>query len=194
MSRSLPVLTGSEHLGFHCTGCGACCKGLRVSVTHRDVERLLNVLGGSALALVQWLAPDEVDMEGEPSSFVELRGGRRLMVLAQDAGACRFLDEQQRCSVYAARPADCRLFPFHLERDAQGMPRELTLLAFEGCDYQRDGHNDAAELEQSDAARWAELADYQLRVASWNRLVRHRRRFGRLGGDAADFLAFVGLP
>ncbi|HYO93557.1 MAG TPA: YkgJ family cysteine cluster protein [Polyangiaceae bacterium] len=193
MSRSLPVLTGSEHLRFRCSGCGACCKGLRVSLTHRDLTRLLNLLGGSALRLVEWLAPDEVDMEGEPSSFVELRGGRRLMVLAQDAGACRFLDAEQRCSVYAARPADCQLFPFHLERDPQGLARELTLLPFEGCDYERDGDNPAVELVKSDAVRWGELADYQLRVASWNRLARHRRRFGHPAGDAAEFLAFLGV-
>jgi Fe-S-cluster containining protein len=166
---------------------------LRVSVTHRDVARLLGALGGSALRLVQWLAPDEVDMEGEPSSFVELRGGRRLMVLAQDAGACRFLDEQQRCSVYSARPADCQLFPFHLERDKHGVARELTLLPFEGCDFERDGHNEATELVQSDATRWADLADYHVRVARWNRLARHRRRFGHPAGNAAEFLAFLGV-
>ncbi len=191
MSQTLPLFHGAESLSFRCSGCGACCRELRVTLTHRDWQRLREATGHEERELVDWLLPDEVDMTNEPSSFVELREGRRLMVLAQRDGACRLLRADNRCSAYAARPLDCRLFPFQLARETNGAPRALTLLELAACDYSRDGHNDLAELARLDAERWQELSDYQALVARWNRHARHRLRLGRRAGTAAEFLQFL---
>lgn len=172
-------------LTFRCTGCGNCCRSLRVAVTAVDVARLARATGAAPSELVHWLAPDEVDMAGEPASFVELREGRRLMVLAHALGACTLLDAGGRCTAYAARPRDCRAYPF----DFTSAPvRRLGLLPLGDCEYAEDGRNDAAELEAEDRARWAELASYQAWVAAWNRRAWHRRRLHKSVGDAADFL------
>src|SRR5262249_35444606 len=96
----LPLVHGFEgeaELAVRRTGCGACCKTLRVAVTHHDVARLAHATGRPATELVEWLAPDEVDMTGEPETFVELGAGRRLLVLAQRDGACALLGADQRC-------------------------------------------------------------------------------------------------
>lgn len=176
-------------LSFRCTGCGNCCRNLRVAVTAADVARLAQATGQSAGELVEWLAPGAVDMTGEPSSFVELAEGRRLMVLAQRAGACRLLSTDNRCSVYEARPLDCRAFPFDFEGSAT--QRRLRLLPLEGCDYAEDGQQDAPALRQLDEQRWLALRDYQARVADWNRLARQRRRLGHRVGSGAAFLQFA---
>ena len=132
-------------------------------------------------------------MTGEPGSFVELREGRRLMVLAQVGGACRQLDAEQRCRAYLARPLDCALFPFDLERDESGTPTRLGLLQLDGCSEERGSASDLAGVVELDAQRWRELADYQARVARWNRLAGHRRRFHRRPAGVSEWLAFIGL-
>src|SRR5262245_43390075 len=135
---SSTALTGSEHLAFRCNGCGDCCRKLRVALTHRDLLRLVRALTQEPDALVASLEPDQVDFAAEAASFVDLPGGPRLMVLAHDAGACRLLRVDGACGAYDARPRDCRLYPFVLERgDARHVTR-LTLFHPEGCG-ERDG-------------------------------------------------------
>ena len=179
-----------DALSFRCTGCGNCCRALRVAVTASDVARLAAATARPPGELVEWLSPSAVDMTGEPDSFVELSAGRRLMVLAQSHGACRLLGEDDRCTVYAARPLDCQAFPFDFERERSQAVR-LQLLPLSGCDHAQDGQQDSAALEAVDAQRWRELTSYQLQVASWNRLVKHRRRLGHRAGSAAEFLMFA---
>lgn len=187
------MLPGAEYLGFRCNGCGSCCRQLRVALTHHDLLRLSRGLGRPAASLVDWLPPDAVDMTGEPGSFVELGSGRRLMVLAQDGGACRLLDAADRCSAYEHRPHDCRLFPFDLSRDERGRLVRVALLPLEGCSEERGGAADPGELMACDDRRWGELGDYQRVVARWNRIAGHRRRFRRPIGDAAGFLRWLGF-
>lgn len=179
----------NEALSFRCTACGNCCRNLRVAVTGSDVLRLSAATAKPPEALVAWLSPDEVNMTGEPASFVELSQGRRLMVLAQAHGACKLLGPDDRCTAYAARPLDCRAFPFDIERTDPARIR-LTLLPLLNCDHARDGAQDVAAIEAVDAQRWRELERFQRDVARWNRLAGHRRRLGHRLGSAADFLRF----
>lgn len=189
--QRLPFASTTDPLTFRCNGCGACCKSLRVALTHHDLRRLASELSTPAALLVDWLTPEEVDMIGEPESFVELSAGRRLMVLRHRAGSCQLLD-RDRCSGYAARPLDCELFPFDLSRDSRGRVTQLSLLQLDGCNEEPGPRGELASIERTDARRWAELADYQREVARWNRLSRHRRRFGRSAGSPADLLQFLG--
>ena len=184
-----------DPLAFRCTGCGNCCRNLRVALTAADLSRLSAATGQPATALVEWLAPEAVDMTGEPSSFVELGEGRRLMVLAQQAGACVLLGPDDRCRAYDARPLDCRAFPFDFEDEgaAQGR-RRLRLLPHAGCDHAHDGTQDAAALAKLDELRWQALRDYQACVQSWNRRARQRRRLGHRIGSDEDFLSFAQPP
>ena len=192
----LPLLTstfeGHAHLGFHCTECGACCKSLRVAITHHDLQRLVLATGKTAGELVAWLAPEDVDMTGEPDTFVELSAGRRLMVLAQRDGACTLLGSDNRCGAYASRPRDCELFPFDPTLAADGTLERLELLPFSACEATSDGSNDARELALAHARRERELDEYRQRVGAWNQLALRRRRFRHPVGDSARFLAFLG--
>jgi Fe-S-cluster containining protein len=136
-------------------------------------------------------------MTGEPQSFVELETGRRLLVLRQADGACSLLGKDERCTAYAARPRDCRAFPFDFDAGSSGEAdngvarRRLQLLPLSDCDYATDADNDPAALAAEDEARWRELGDYEALVARWNRRAWHRRRLHKGVGGAGEFLQFV---
>jgi Fe-S-cluster containining protein len=160
---------------------------LRVAVTHRDLLRLMRATGEPSEALAEWLAPNEVDLSREPEPFVELDVGPRLLVLVQRAGACRFLSNDLRCSVYEARPSDCRLYPFDV--DATG----VSLLNLTECEHETDASHSVNALEHEENQRSRELAEYRELVGRWNRLARHRRRLQHRARGATEFLSFSGL-
>ncbi len=185
---------GLALLGFRCTGCGNCCKDLRVPLTGADLRRLLEATGREAEQIVDWLPPAAVDMTGEPGSFVVLgRGRRALMTLAQQSSACRFLADDARCSVYDARPANCRLYPFTASFGRRGGLRRLRLLSGTECESTRDGHTDPHALRLADELRWAEHANYLREVEAWNRAQRRRARLGHPLPGEREFLQFLGL-
>ena len=189
------MASGLGHLRFRCTGCGNCCRDLRVPLTDADLRRLVDATGRAASQIVAWLPTHEVDLTGEPGSLVLLdhEAGHALMALAQREGACVFLGSDERCGAYAARPGNCRLYPFAASFGRRGGLRRLRLLAGTDCDYARDGHNDAHALRAADELRWAEHRSYLAQISHWNRLQRHRARLGRRLRGAPDFLAFLGF-
>jgi Fe-S-cluster containining protein len=185
------MIAGAEHLHFACTTCGDCCRRHRVALTHHDLARLERVAPNPVERLVEWLAPDRVDLDAESASFVTLPQGPRLLVLAHANAACRFLTSDNRCSVYAARPRDCAMYPFVLERDERRRPVRLAVFDPAGCGERGPTPADLEMLATADAERWAELDDYRALVRRWNRLAQHRRRFGHHIGTAEQFLAFT---
>jgi hypothetical protein len=89
-------------LRFECTGCGKCCtqrgEYAHVYVDAREIETLAAFLG---------LSPSRVRRS---HTVVDELGWRQLRF---HEGRCAFLDpDTQRCTVYAARPVQCRTFPF----------------------------------------------------------------------------------
>lgn len=187
------MASGLGLLSFRCTACGNCCRDLRVPLTSADLQRLMRQSGETASQIVAWLEPEAVDMTGEPGSFVLLTQRRALMTLAHRDGACRFLGADQRCSVYAERPASCRLFPFAPSFGPRGGLRRLRLLSGTACERAHDGRNDPHALRVADERRWAEHRAYLLQVSSWNRAQRHRERLGHQLRGALEFFEFLGL-
>ena len=189
------MASGLGHLRFRCTGCGNCCRDLRVPLTHADLRRLVDATGRPASEIVAWLPTREVDLTGEPGSLVLLDhpAGHALMALAQHDGACVFLGSDERCGAYSARPGNCRLYPFSASFGRRGGIRRLRLLAGTHCDYARDGDNDPHALRSADQLRWAEHGSYLAQIQRWNRAQRHRALAGRRLQGAAEFLSFLGF-
>lgn len=85
--------------GFKCTGCGACCRWEgSVLLTDDDIMRMAVRLGLSEQEFIDQhtrLAPNRI----------------QLALIDEPDGSCSMLTEN-RCSIYEARPQQCRSFPF----------------------------------------------------------------------------------
>ncbi len=89
-----------EGLRFRCTGCGGCCTGDPgyVWVNRDEIETLAETVGMEPAEFV--------------ASFVRSVGRRRSLV-ELPSGDCVFYHRvTRRCRVYAARPRQCRTWPF----------------------------------------------------------------------------------
>lgn len=187
------MAVGSHWLRFRCTGCGECCRRLRVPLTDADVVRLRDATGREPRDFIDWISSEAADLAGEPSSVVQLATGRRAMFLAQTEGACVFLAPTGLCGAYAGRPLNCQLYPFDPSFGRRGGLRRLRLLRNGPCPHELDGELAERQLWNLDRRRWRELANYHERVRTWNRKQTLRERLHRRAGSAEEFLSFLGL-
>lgn len=178
---------GTRHLRFNCTACGQCCRDFRVPVTDSDVRRLATALptGETVTHSLEWVCPEQVDMTGEPETFVVLPEGRRLLVLRQREGACALL-HGRRCSVHHARPRSCQLYPWDVTLGRRGGVKRLQLLyEYTPCEATSDGR--VAPQVLAEQKRWerSEITAYVRLVSAWNRVQSRRARLGKplYGGD-----------
>jgi Fe-S-cluster containining protein len=87
-------------LAFECTQCGACCSGAEgyVWVEQAEIDAMAELMG--------------MDIAQFERKFVRRVGIKKSLVEYPD-GDCVFLDPSTRkCSVYQARPIQCRTWPF----------------------------------------------------------------------------------
>ncbi|MDD4509352.1 MAG: YkgJ family cysteine cluster protein [Oscillospiraceae bacterium] len=102
-------VTMREPITFHCTQCSECCRNIRDSVMLAPYD---------AFRLTRHLRRDhaEITIEDVLMQYCEpkpLSRGYVIYVLktVDDSGVCGFLKDG-KCSIYAARPRTCRLYPF----------------------------------------------------------------------------------
>jgi Fe-S-cluster containining protein len=88
-----------DGLAFSCTRCGDCCTGAPgyVWVSAEEIRQLAEFRGET--------------VEDFTHRFVRLVGDR-LSLIEKPGGDCIFWDKQAGCTVYPARPAQCRAWPF----------------------------------------------------------------------------------
>lgn len=86
-------------LRFKCTGCGGCCTGSPgyVYLSESDLERL---------AVHHQLTPQEF-----AKKYTRLVDGQYALLDRPTTYDCIFLQDKQ-CTVYEARPVQCRTFPW----------------------------------------------------------------------------------
>ena len=89
-------------LRFECQQCSSCCSGGPgyVWLSEADISLLANHLNLSIDIFIQTFC-----------RFVEVEGGKALSLRERKNYDCIFL-EGGRCSVYEARPVQCRRYPF----------------------------------------------------------------------------------
>jgi Fe-S-cluster containining protein len=187
------VASATDLLKFRCTGCGNCCKEPLLPLTDADVRRIVERTGDDAGDVVRFIDRNAIDMDDEPESFAELRQGRRVMILRHQNGGCRYLGDDDRCSIYNARPLGCRIFPFDPSYDRKGKLKRLKLIQATDCLYELDGGNDPDTIQKLHTRYEAATHAYQDKIAAWNRVQRARRRLGRRSQTSREFLAFLGL-
>ncbi len=131
-------------LRFECTQCGRCCTNrgeyAHVYLADREVSALARLLGLS-----------EREFDRKYTTIDE--DGWTQLVIANDR--CVFLEPNGGCGVYAARPAQCRTFPFWRDLVEDGKwtaeAREICEGTGRGRLYSRDeAERLMIEMEDSD--------------------------------------------
>jgi uncharacterized protein len=95
------MLHETTPLRFECTGCGRCCIGggeYHVFLTDAEAETIRQHLQLSRA----WF---------RRRYLRHLPDGDQVAVMGKD-GRCIFLGKDNGCKVYAARPVQCRTYPF----------------------------------------------------------------------------------
>jgi Fe-S-cluster containining protein len=90
-----------DGLRFQCTGCGDCCTGAPgfVWVTNDEIAALAAEVG--------------MDVSAFERRYVRTVGVRKSLRERKKTYDCVFLDgETRKCTVYNARPKQCRTWPF----------------------------------------------------------------------------------
>lgn len=113
----------SAGLRFKCTGCGQCCTGAPGYVWVNESEI-------AELALVLKITPEEF-----VKKFTRRVGGRLSLLEKPVIYDCIFLKEKL-CQVYAARPKQCRTFPWWPEQLRSRKDWEEVAARCEGINHE----------------------------------------------------------
>ena len=187
------MTTTHKLFNFRCTGCGNCCKDPLLPMTDADLRRITERTGDAPADIVRFVDRNAIDMDDEPEAFLTLKQGKRVMILRHQGGGCRYLGDDNRCTIYGARPLGCRIFPFDPAYSKDGGLRRLKLIQATDCLYEMDGANDPEGVRKLHGRYEAQNEAYLAKVAEWNRMQSARKRAGRNVQTASQFLAFLGF-
>ena len=176
-----------ERVPFQCSRCGGCCRNVRDSVMLEPYD---------AYRLTKHLCRDapEVTIEDVLLRYSEMKPlsrGYNVFVLktVNDSGICLFL-QNNKCSVYTARPRTCRIYPFSVA-PADGGIRLQWFLCTERAEHFGEGHITPREWQRKYLPREEEsilLAEFEA-VREIGKLMR-RVPEQRLVRAAAHVLLF----
>lgn len=121
-------------LHFSCTECGKCCTGSPgyVWVTEEEMDAMANFLN--------------IDIKTFKRLYVRRVGQRYSLVEKKSENHSCVFYRDRRCNVYAARPLQCRAYPFWQEnvlseqswkeaaKECEGIHPEAPLVAYESIE------------------------------------------------------------
>lgn len=126
-SKTLAVsVSAKEFVTYQCSQCGHCCRRIEgcVMVESLDAYRMAKHLREQHCGvrstddvLLQYCEPTPLTDEGYPIYTLKALGAK---------ASCVFLQGSQ-CSIYAARPRTCRLYPFSVGPGERGRDFEYCL-------------------------------------------------------------------
>lgn len=91
----------TDHASFRCCRCGACC---------RIPDGICRVNEAEIARIAAFLGQDEADFIAHETELAPDR--RSLMLRNTPAGACVWLEANNRCRIHPVKPDKCRTFPF----------------------------------------------------------------------------------
>ena len=151
-----------------CKGCSACCTGMgdTVVLDPLDIYRLTAHL---QCTFEQLLATEKVALgvvDGIILPHLNMDG---------DSEKCGFLDENGRCSVHAARPGICRLFP--LGRIYEECGFKYFLQVYE-CPK-----NNKSKVKVKQWLDVPEIKDYEKYIWDWHCMLKKCEEYLVTGGE-----------
>jgi Fe-S-cluster containining protein len=117
-----------QEMGFSCTQCGTCCRGMEGDAN------LVMVSPGELDCLVLETKQDTATIAEPYPDRIETSDGGSITFewcLRRHGSNCIFLEED-RCTVYGARPWICRTYPFMLDEEhlmispCEGIGRDIS--------------------------------------------------------------------
>jgi Fe-S-cluster containining protein len=181
---------GRQFVQFKCHHCNHCCKDVICLPTPFDVKRIVEETGANPYAFIDFITSAEIDdfAEDDPT-WLDVNGERYLMALRRDRHGCYFLQRKTgHCTIYEARPALCRLYPFMAVDDDEGTTIGFALHEDVGCPRHRDGRVPVAPLLEIFHADQKRHAEYRALVKAFN-----AKQFGGKKPDQF-FELFLDLP
>lgn len=124
-----------DGLNFKCTGCGKCCTGEPgyVFITPDEIVAMAEILE---------ISPDEFVRK-----YTRRIGSRLSLKEDSTTFDCVFLKDN-RCSVYTARPSQCRTFPWWKENLTNRAAWEETAARCEGINHEEAVHVPLSVIEE----------------------------------------------
>ncbi|WP_135666338.1 YkgJ family cysteine cluster protein [Halorhabdus rudnickae] len=102
-----------ERIGFECTRCGHCCKGMdeeHTATVFPDEIRAIQDAEGEVWRDVARPMPYGLDDGGDAVSGETFEWALQ----TDDCGDCTFYDDAGACSIYGDRPLICETYPFSI--------------------------------------------------------------------------------
>jgi len=175
-------------LSFRCTCCGNCCREPIVLVTDADIRRVIRHTGQQASQVVAFYKPKDIEWSTKNPGWIRFGSSKRIMGLQRTEEGCKYLGDDDLCSIYEHRPITCRRYPFDIDFNEDD---EIVLLhisdSVSECPYELDGHNSPAHLKAMCAWEEKEEDPYFEKVRDWN------RKQAKSGFGKEEFLDFLGF-
>lgn len=97
-----------KSLAFSCTACGKCCKGrTNVYLNGAETEAMAEALDCSLFDFYKKYTREEENKKGELLISLKTKQDNTTKELS-----CIMLNDKNQCSIYNARPTQCRTYPF----------------------------------------------------------------------------------
>ena len=154
-----------------CKGCHSCCVGMEDTIVldPYDIYRLTKNLDLDFTRL----------MQGRIALHVEEGLILPHLAMAEETGACSFLNEEGRCSIHIHRPGICRLFPLGriYENDGFSYFLQVNECVRENCTKEK-------------IKNWLNtprLKDYEAFILKWHNYTKEMQAFLKNREDAKDW-------
>ena len=143
LPKNIMPITNKQPIKFSCTACGACCKNVKDSIILEPLDAFRII----AEKKKKGCTDSEEDILLDIAELKELSPCFSVFVLkTDDSGKCDML-QNNRCSIYDARPRTCRHYPFSAELCLEEK-RIKWLLCTEQAHHFRNGTVTAREWQR----------------------------------------------
>ena len=149
-----------SNLPFHCTGCGKCCKTRGdVIVSPNEVKKAANYLNITVTQFKDLYG--EYEQHDSSSQSKDLCSSSWIILKNNNEGACIFLDENNMCSIYEARPLQCSTYPFlpRIMESSKSWNNEVRLRDDEVDNYDDDDDDDIINQEFKNQPKYWSVED-----------------------------------